>query len=155
MLIYWDEDCCIYLSFVTVFCCFGHLYKQTNSLTLIIFIPQAFVAIATSSGGIQTSIDKDINWDVKITTMKKWKLHIKKKRGKVDFKLQLFKLTIARRWLLKKLCWIIQILTCPLSSPSQLLHPPRLLLPGFSPSSSACLVFGTYKVEPTNCPTTP
>ena len=47
---------CLYLSFVFVFCCFGHLDKQTNSLTLIISIPQAFVAIATSSGGIQTSV---------------------------------------------------------------------------------------------------
>ena len=57
MLIYWDEDCCIYLSFVTVFCCFGHLYKQTNSLTLIIFIPQAFEPNASSSDGIQTLIE--------------------------------------------------------------------------------------------------
>ena len=31
------------LSFVLVFCCFGHLYKQTNSLTLKIFIPQRFL----------------------------------------------------------------------------------------------------------------
>ena len=42
----------------------------TNKQTILqIFIPQAFVAIATSSGGIQTSIDKDINRDVKITTI--------------------------------------------------------------------------------------
>ena len=45
--------------------------KQTNSLTLKICIPQAFVAIATSSGGIhyKPRIDKDINRDVKITTI--------------------------------------------------------------------------------------
>ena len=78
----------LYLYFVVVFCCFGHLNKQTNSLTLKIFIPQAFEANASSSGGILTSIDIDINQDVKITTMKS-ESHSWKKRGKVKFGLRL------------------------------------------------------------------
>ena len=41
--------------------------KQTNLQTCI---SRAFVAIATSSGGIQTLIDKDISQDDKITTTK-------------------------------------------------------------------------------------
>ena len=40
-----------------IFCCFGHLNKQTSSLLLQIFIPQAFEANASSSRGIQTLID--------------------------------------------------------------------------------------------------
>ena len=61
----------IYLGLFVVFCCFGHLNNQTNSLTLEIFNPQAFEAIASSSGGIQTLIDACLNQDVKITTIRK------------------------------------------------------------------------------------
>ena len=42
---------------------------QTNKLTIQIFIPQAFEAIPSSSGGIQTLMDKYTNQDVKITTI--------------------------------------------------------------------------------------
>ena len=45
-----------------------HGTKQTNKLTII--YSQAFVAVATSSGEIQTLIDKDINQLDKINTIK-------------------------------------------------------------------------------------
>ena len=44
------------------------IYKQ-SSLQYLYLFPQAFEAIASSSGGIQTLIDKDINPGVKITTI--------------------------------------------------------------------------------------
>ena len=68
-LIEWNRSS--YLGLFVVFCCFGHLNNQTNSLTLEIFNPQAFEAIASSSGGIQTLIDACLNQDVKITTIRK------------------------------------------------------------------------------------
>ena len=45
------------------------IYKQSSYNIYIYFHKQAFEAIASSSGGIQTLIDKDINLGVKITTI--------------------------------------------------------------------------------------
>ena len=45
------------------------------------FIPQAFEAIASSSGGIQTLIGTVINQGIKISTMKS------ESKGKVEFQL--------------------------------------------------------------------
>ena len=56
----------LYWSLCVVFCCFGHL--QTIFLQYLYLFPQAFEAIASSSGGIQTLIDEDINQDDKIST---------------------------------------------------------------------------------------
>ena len=94
-----------YLGLFVVFCCFGHLNNQTNSLTLEIFNPQAFEAIASSSGGIQTLIDACLNQDVKITTIRKWKL-IDKITRKVKFWLRLFYILL-RHCLWEKLYWIL------------------------------------------------
>ena len=93
----------IYLSLGVVFCCFGLLHKQTNNQ---IFIPQAFEANASSSGGTQTLIEWNFNQDYK--TIKKWKWYIKKR--KVEFWLQLSnKLNWDNDSF--ELCWIIQILS--------------------------------------------
>ena len=56
-----------YLSIGFVFWCFGQTNKQTDSQTCI---PLAFEAIASSSGDIQTLIDKIISQDHTITKTK-------------------------------------------------------------------------------------
>ena len=48
----------------------GALDKQTNKLKNISVFSQAFEASASSSGGIQTLIDKDVSQDDRITTTK-------------------------------------------------------------------------------------
>ena len=57
------------------------IYKQ--SYKYLYLLPQAFEANASSSGGIQTLIDTDINQDVKITTIESESYTCK--RGKVKF----------------------------------------------------------------------
>ena len=68
--------------------------KQTN-IQYKYFIPQAFEAIASSSGGIQTLIDTNSNQDVKITTLESESYTYK--GGKVKFLTLTFKQTIPRR----------------------------------------------------------
>ena len=119
----------IYLSLGVVFCCFGLLHKQTNNQ---IFIPQAFEANASSSGGIQTLIEWNFNQDYK--TIKKWKWYIKKR--KVEFWLQL---SNKPNWDNDsfELCWIIQIFTAPVSSPTTATPTPPAPPARISPSPSA------------------
>ena len=59
--------------------------KLANKQTILqTFIPQPFEASASSSGGKQTSIDRNFNRDYKITTIKSDTSKI----GKVEFELR-------------------------------------------------------------------
>ena len=64
----------------------GALDKQTNKLTNISVFSQAFEANASSSGGIQTLIDKIISQDERIT-------NTESESGKSEVLTSTFKLT--------------------------------------------------------------
>ena len=144
------NSCKSYWSLCVVFCCYGHL--QTIFLQYLYLFPQAFEAIASSSGGIQTSIDKEIKLGGKIITMKS-ESDIHKQKGESEVWTPTSKQTILRRWLLEKMCWILQIIS----------PPPAHRCSSNSPGSSCqdfsflftSLVFWTVKVGSAYSSTTP
>ena len=117
----------VYWSLCVVFCCFGHL--QTIFLQYLYLFPQAFEAIASSSGGIQTSIDKEIKLGGKIITMKSESDIYKQKGGKwsLNSDFQTNYTETMTPW--KNVLDPPDYLSSP--SPPLLLQLPRLLLPGF------------------------
>ena len=84
-----------YLYLGVIFCCFGLLHEHTNNQ---IFIPQAFEANASSSGGTQTLIEWNFNQDYK--TIKSEVIHQKEESGVLT---PTFKQTKLRQWLF----WIV------------------------------------------------